>query len=290
MAVYLGDLSGPIAAASARVAEAAANPGDDKYNLAREQSTLAWLQSPSFCGPGPSTEEYEEYRRTGIIPTRDAGKMHPDAKNPGQCEVAWRHELVAQRFYRESPMSLLKNLGAGVVNAIVPGSDLGDAGSSTQLLGQAIGTVAGLFVNPGKLVEASAKAVLTGLQASKVSVFSAIGNAISKASSAVTSFATTPLGQFVGQTGVQLVQKQLAQKAAANPYAPLPYYMPGMPEEQRGRSVSAGIIAGNQAQSLDAQVKLGSTTVSTGNGGMDKNLPYILGGLALLYFLTKKGK
>lgn len=291
MAFYLGDLSGAIAAASARVAEAAGNRGDDKYNLAREQATLAWLQNPSFCGPGPTTEQYEEYRRTGVIPDRDARAMHPDAKNPGQCETAWRYELVAQRFYRESPLSLLKNLGAGIVNAVVPGSDLGDAGSSTQILGQLIGSVAGAFINPGKLVESSAKAVLTGLQASNVSVFSTIGNAISKASQAVGSFASTPLGSFVGKTAVQVggayLQQQLQSQAAANPYAPLPYFMPGMPQEQRGSQASAQLVA--QQQSLDAQVKLGTTTVSTGSGGMDKNLPYILvGAAALLYFLTKK--
>lgn len=111
---------------------------------------IGWVDPPTFC-ESPTIAQYEAYKRDGVRPAWDPSR-HKSAKNPTQCETAFHYDLLTLKGYREDPFSIGKNVLAGIVNAVVPGSDLGDAGSSGQILGQLIGTVGSIFVNPAKLV------------------------------------------------------------------------------------------------------------------------------------------
>jgi len=141
--------------------------------------------------------------------TWDPGR-HKDAKDPYSCEVARLYDLATDRWFRESPGSLLKDLGAGIVNGIIPGSDLGDAGSSTQFLGQVIGGISTLGFNPTSL----ATSALT-------SATKAISNVsfLNTALSFATKVATGPFGSIATQAiGSLLSKTPTPQVVLQSPY------------------------------------------------------------------------
>jgi hypothetical protein len=137
-------------------------PGDDAYYAVREASRAAWYANPSFCN-SPSQDDYERFKATGELPKVNLSR-HPDAKNPTQCEIAFFTDLVTLKGYREDPWSIGKNVAAGIVNSAIPGSDLGDASSSGQIVGQLIGSFTSVFVDPfesiSKLVSFNPSGVL----------------------------------------------------------------------------------------------------------------------------------
>lgn len=118
---------------------------DDQGNPYREKpGTYGFCQSPS-------QDQYQAYldSKRLELPPVDLGR-HKDAKNPYQCEVKFFQDLTSLAGYREDPFSFAKNIGAGIINSIVPGSDLGDAYSGGQLVGGVLGAVAGAFIpTPG---------------------------------------------------------------------------------------------------------------------------------------------
>lgn len=194
--------------AEERLRVALADPTDDRYNVARERASVEWLRSPSFC-VSPSVADYEEYKRTGVLPPWNPGR-HKESKNPAQCEMAFQYDLATLKGYREDPFSLGKNVLAGVVNAVVPGSDLGDAGSSGQLVGQFIGGAASLFVNPATLVK-NASMNLGGV----------LGNILNTGSKFVSSpigqVATNFLSQAVMPTRTTIVSAPLETQQMGTP-------------------------------------------------------------------------
>lgn len=221
-----------------------------------------------FC-TSPTQAEYERYKETRELPPWNPGR-HKDAKNPLQCEVAFMDDLANMRGYRENPFSIGKNVLAGIVNSVVPGSDLGDADSSGQLLGQAIGTFGSLFVNPGK---ALTTALTSGLN--KVG----LGTFISKASAAVTKLANTGVGKIVGSIGSQYaqayVQQQFAPKASAIQQASGSVgTIAGEVEPGMVRNFSAEEIR----KKIDEELKRDKPNY----------LPWIIGGGLLLVLLMKK--
>lgn len=144
---------------------------------------------PTFCAGSTEDEINRAHEGDRSVFVWDPGR-HKEAKNPSECETKRLYDLATDRWYRESPGSLLKNLGAGIINAVVPGGDLGDTGSSTQILGRAIGSVAGLAINPVKSFTNLTNTVNLG----------AIGNGIFGAVKTAFNLSTTPLGSLI--TGV----------------------------------------------------------------------------------------
>ena len=209
MATYLdpGLLNRELQLAQTALRIAQENPGDDRYNLAREQSRVNWLLSPSYCAG--STEDEILAAHEGRWQYGEGWDLarHKEAKNPGQCEAARQYDLATDKWYREAPLSLLKNLGAGIINGIVPGSDLGDAGSSTQILGQLIGGGASLFINPGALATSITKSM---------SLSSTIGNAINFAaktfSGPIGSIATTAISSLLTPRSAAPMPAQVQQQ------------------------------------------------------------------------------
>ena len=189
MGFLLQNTKQELAAAEARLAIALANPDDDRYNLAKERSAVAWLKDPSFCTGSTEDEIRRAKEGDESVFVYDIARQ-VDAKDPWQCETSRLYDLRTNRWYRESPLSLLKNIGAGVINSIVPGSDLGNADSSTQILGQGIGGFASLFVNPSAI-----------LQKASMGLGTTIGNAfnfVNKAfSGPIGSIATGYIGSLV---------------------------------------------------------------------------------------------
>lgn len=137
--------------------------------------TVGWVDPPTFCAGSTEDEINRAHAGDKSVYRWDPGR-HKGAKNPTQCETARLYDLASDRWYRESPTSLLKNIGAGLVNSIIPGSDLGDKGSSTQMVGQFIGAFTS-FVNP------------TALANNNMGVLGNIFNSVNKAIS-------SPLGQI----------------------------------------------------------------------------------------------
>lgn len=137
--------------------------------------TVGWVDPPTFCA-GSSPDEIERAHNGDKSVYVWNPERHKNAKNPSQCETARLYDLATDKHYRESPASLLKNIGAGFVNSIIPGSDLGDKNSSTQMVGAFIGSFTS-FVNPSALIN------------NKMGVLGNIFNSVNKAIS-------SPLGQI----------------------------------------------------------------------------------------------
>lgn len=135
---------------------------------------IGYVDEPTFCGGSTEQEIIDAFEgRTQYGDNWDLSRhIRAGSKNPEQCESNRQYDLATGKHYRESPASLLKNLGAGLVNGLIPGSDLGDAGSSTQLPGQLLGSVVGLFVSPAQLVSLATKPL------QNVSLISTIGKSI----------------------------------------------------------------------------------------------------------------
>lgn len=258
-----------LALAKQRLQIAEADPADDRYNLARERSTVAWLQQPSFCAP-MREDEINAAHEGNFTFQWDPGR-HTQAKNPAQCEVQRYVDLATDRWYREAPASLLKNLGAGFINGIIPGSDLGDARSSTQILGQLIGGAASLAINPSSIISN-----LTN----KMSLGSTLTNAIS--------FVNKTFSGPLGAIGTQVIGGLLA---------PTPK-MPAQVQQQIYSSSQPAALADARPLSYAQQMLFGSTpstqlsnnlVVDTTKGTISKNSPaavpmwaWILGALALV--------
>lgn len=150
--------------------------------------TVGYIDPPGFCSGSTEDEINRAHDGDKSVFVYDLAR-HKSAKNPSQCETARLYDLATDRWYRESPTSMLKNIGAGFVNSIIPGSDLGDRGSSTQMVGGFIGSVFSLGVPTG-VTGLAAK--ITGNIAQKSSSMSVLNNIISGFNRAVSS----PLGQI----------------------------------------------------------------------------------------------
>jgi len=137
---------------------------------------------PTFC-TGSSESEIERAFKGDLSGVKYDLTRQKDATNPAQCETARVVDLLEGKQYRESPVSLLKNIGAGFVNSIIPGSDLGNRGSSTQMVG---GLIAGVAA-----IGAGSAGVIGGLTQNSKNV-STLGNLINGANT----FLTSPLGQI----------------------------------------------------------------------------------------------
>lgn len=167
-------------------------------------TTIGLVDPPTFCTGSTEDEINRAHEGDETVFVYDVARQK-GARNPWQCETARLYDLRTDRWYRESPGSLLKNLGAGIVNAVVPGSDLGDANSSTQILGQLIGSVVGAVVNPGQLVKQTI---------SSMSLGSTVGNILNFANKAfsgpVGTIAAGYVGSLLSPTPVMpAVQQQL---------------------------------------------------------------------------------
>lgn len=161
---------------------------------------------PTFCTGSTEAEINQVVEDKSLAGITWDIERQKGAKNPAQCETARLYDLVTGKHYRESPGSLLKNIGAGVVNSIIPGSDLGDRGSSTQMVGALIGGVASIGAGSAGIIGSLTKT-------KDVSTFSNIINAAN-------GFLTSPLGQ-IGSTVLQgLIPKGVSgtiQPAVAGP-------------------------------------------------------------------------
>lgn len=232
-----------LSAAKSRLATALANPFDDRYNLAKEKQAVEWLESPSFCTGSTEEEINRAHEGDQSVFVYDVARQK-SAKNPWQCESARLYDLQTDRWYRESPASLLKNIGAGVVNAIVPGSDLGDAGSSTQIVGQLIGSFASAFINPGKLIEKTVTSMSLG------STLTNAFNFVNKAfSGPVGSIATGYIGSLLNPTPVApAVQAQLYTTRQPNNIA-----------DQAMSAAQAAIFGGSSSPS---KLQVGGVTIT----------------------------
>ena len=265
-------------AAEGRRAIALANPGDDRYNLSKEQRSVEWLQNPSFC-VSPTLADHEEYRRTGKLPAWNPGR-HTQSKNPSQCESKFMYDLATGKGYREDPWNIGKNVAAGVVNALIPGSDLGDSWSEGQAIGGILGTVGSLFINPAKA------AANVGNMSVLSNIISGIGRAASSplgqvATSLIPSFfppspptAAIQAGTRQNQTPLQAAPSIIRQEATR--------YLPNIAEPRQ--TISQALAFGD--------VKVGGYEVKKTNpmpwyvwagGGL-----LLLGGILFLIFKRKR--
>lgn len=268
--------------ARARLAEALANPGDDKYSAVQLAAKVSWLEAPSFC-ESPKQADYEEYRRSGNLPAWNPGR-HKSAKNPVQCETAFMQEVIAGKFYREDLGNYLKNVGAGIINSVVnniPGvqSNLGDQWSGGQAVGQVIGGVASLVVNP------------LGIASKAVSNMSFLGSLISGVGKAISS----PLGQVATNFVSGLVQpaavvpQQAAQGSSSTPLQVAPQTI-----RQASTNYLPNIAEGKQ--SLTQALTFGDVKDAAGQLTRKETLPWwgwlLIGlsgvGLLALLFIKKR--
>ena len=234
-------------------------------------------EEPTFCAA--ITEDEIERAHNAIKDGRYDDPVftwnpsrHVGAKNPTQCEAARRNDLLSDRWYREPGASLLKNIGAGIVNAIIPGSDLGDAGSSTQIVGMAIGAVAGMFINPAGIVQTANTAMNLGV--------------IGKAMTGIANFAMNPIGQLaVGVIGNALMPKTVSVPQGVVAQATIPPFTTGLQNISgtQGTKISNAAFGFSPAPGSSSSTTPEpwyKTTAAIVAGS-------VLGGFVLLWFLFK---
>ena len=240
-------------------------------------NTLGWIDPPTFCNG--STEDEINAAHEGRSQYGDNWNLdrHKGAKNPMQCETARQYDLATDRWYRESPASLLKNLGAGIINGIVPGSDLGDAGSSTQIFGQLIGGFGSIFINPGAI-------------ATTISNSMGLGSTLGKAINFVNKTLSGPIGTIAGN----VVSSMFASPAPVQQQVQQQMYSAPQPANitEQAMSYAQKQIFGSTAGNL--QVKTGVGSLSTGSTTpvwiyVVAVLSFTLTVLGFI-FMTKKGK
>lgn len=143
------------------------------------------------------------------------------AYTPQQMDCYYRNKGCDELFpsglelftsaFDELLLSPIKNLAAGVINAVVPGSDLGDSNSDLRNIGNVAGSLVDLVV-PGGLITTVAN------QVSKVSFLS---NIISKASTVVSTLANpASIGGKIVQQAVSTFAPALLQSAFQTTFAP----------------------------------------------------------------------
>lgn len=228
---------------------------------------------PSFC-TGSTLDEIERAYKGDQSAFKYDPARQKDASNPAQCEAKRLQDLASGKLYRESPESLLKNIGAGLVNGIIPGADLGDARSSTQVLGQLIAAPASIAVGGASgLISSSAKNMGT------------IGNIISKANT----FLTSPLGQ-IGQSVVgSLIPKNQPMVSApgmqigVSPIVPDATFLPGW-----------GIKVGTTTKGPSAPTPINQPAGTVNTGVKSAEIPswvYLVGAaLVALMLLKRRGR
>lgn len=231
------------------------------------------VERPTFCAGSTDDEIRRAFEGDESVFVFDLERQK-DASNPVQCETARLYDLRTNRWYRESPASLLKNLGAGVVNAVVPGSDLGDARSSTQILGQLIGSVAGLFVNPSQAV-------------TKLTNSMGLGTTLSNAFNFVNKTISGPLGSIAtGYVGSLLSPKPVPAPVQAQIFSSS---MPAQIAEPVLSYAQSKIFSGGSGG-----VMVGGTKVTLGEDPWYKNPWIIVSGivavLVTLYLVFKRKK
>lgn len=209
-----------------------------------------------FC-TSPTQADHEEYRRTGKLPAWNPAR-HKDSKNPVQCEVAFMLDLVQGKGFREDPFNIGKNIGAGIINAIVPGSDLGDSWSEGQKVGRAIGSAVGLFVPAPKLPNMGF--LNTIINTATKAVSSPLGQLAANILPSV--LLPTPYLPYAGSTG--------PVTAAQNPPATFP--------QQRGALPNIAEPKQTAAQALTfGDVPIGKTGVYVGQSQWYKTTGGIIG-------------
>lgn len=225
------------------------------------------IDPPTFCGPITEEEINAAFEgRWQYGDDWDPKGHNPDAANPEQCEANRQYDLATGKWFRESPMSALKNLGAGIVNGLIPGSDLGDSWSSTQVLGQLIGGVGSLFVNPTNLVGGA----FTKL--ANMSLGSTLGNAIN--------FVNKTFSGPIGSIATNFVGGLLAPTPAIPAPALKSIYTQAQPQnlaESRPLSFAQQQIFGSTPATKQSLV------VDTGSGSSKTPVwMWVVGGLSLL--------
>lgn len=199
------------------------------------------VNRPTFCAGSTEDEIRRAFEGDESVFVFDFERQK-DASNPVQCETARLYDLRTNRWYRESPASLLKNLGAGVVNSVIPGADLGDAGSSTQILGQLVGSFAGLFVNPSQAV-------------TKLTNSMGLGTTLSNAFNFVNKTFSGPLGSIAtGYVGTLLNPKPVPAPVQAQIYAstlPAQIAEPALSYAQSKIFGSGGVVIGDKKYTVE---------------------------------------
>lgn len=242
------------------------------------------VKRPTFCvGSTPDEIQRAHDGDESVFQYDIARQLEPGQRipNPGdwQCETARLYDLRTDRWYREDPYSLGKNLGAGIINSIIPGSDLGDAGSSTQILGQSIGSVAGLFVNPGQVAKQAI---------SKITNSMSLGTTLTGAFNFVNKAFSGPIGTIAtGYVGTLLNSPSVPAQVQSQIYSS---GYPNQISEQPLTRIQSTIFPSGSG----GTIKVGGSTVMVGDRPWYQN-PWILAGGALalltaLFFVFRKRK
>lgn len=176
----------------------------------------------------------------------------------------------------------VKNVAAGVVNATIPGADLGDANSVGQVLGQLVGT----FTNPAGAVLGAISKGTMALNFGKV--VSAATNVIGKANQ----FLTSPIGQIGSSVVGSLVSGSIqpAPNVAypgavrTSPFVPDATLYPGwMPGKLSGNS---GTIRQQSLLPIKVQTPVGTVDTTKKEGVNMWVIAAVIA--AALFFLFKR--
>jgi hypothetical protein len=188
------------------------------------------------------------------------------------------YDLATGKGYREDPWNIGKNIVAGIVNAVVPGSDLGDSWSEGQKIGGIIGTVGGLFINPANALK-------------NVSNMSFLGSLISGVGKAISS----PLGQVATNFVSGLIQPAVVvPQQAAQGYSSTPLSVPRAQYVQTAERYLPSIA--EQKQTLTQALTFGDVKDAAGTLTRKETLPWwawlLIGlsgvGLLALLFIKKR--
>lgn len=236
-------------------------------------SRVGLVDRPTFCAGSTEDEIRRAFEGDETVFVYDLARQK-DASNPAQCETARLYDLRTNRWFRESPGSLLKNLGAGVVNAVIPGSNLGDAWSSTQIVGQAIGSFAGLFINPSQVV-------------SKITNSMGLGTTLTNAFNFVNKTFSGPVGHIASGYLSSLIAPSPVPPVAQAQVFSSPY--PSNIATEAMTSIQSKIFGTGSG----GTVKVGGTSVTMGEKPWYQN-PLVIGGgilailAGLVFLFTRK--
>lgn len=167
------------------------------------------------------------------------------------------------------------NFAAGVVNGLIPGSNIGNTNSFYAPQGEFVGEAIATIYNPTEIA-------LTVIKKG-ASTVSFLSNAIDKAGSIISNLGESPIVQTIAGQAVKLGTQYLAQQLAPQQKASAVVQQPNNVQPIFTQQQDAVTQSGN---GLIRQV-VGAANEAV-NGKPDNTMLYVLGGAALLILLLKK--
>jgi hypothetical protein len=199
-------------------------------------------------------------------------------KSKERSQLEWLGDTVGEG------LNFVKNVAAGVVNATIPGSDLGDAGNPGQIVGALVS-----FANPaGAVLGAISKGTMALNLGSIGKAVSSFVGTVGKANQ----FLTSPLGQ-IGSTLVGGLVSGAMQPAANVAYPGAIRTSPLVPDATIYPGWKTGLSGFGMTQAqglLPIKVSTPAGTVDTTKSGAANNTVLIVAAAAAVLFFLLRGK